>query len=152
MNLKEIRTRNFPGLADCFFRFNNGDFIPVNAPEPGCGLRSRYIVDALTWVLFGAVGTDDGNNRIDYAEMDDCSVEVDFDNYSVHRAKRKNPSGMSVRLFEYTDYVFCCAHTVKELSAGKTEETQRLIEKKIGFSDPSGIPAMLKLQSDGQRS
>lgn len=149
MNLKEIRTRNFPGLADSFFRFDNGDCFPVNAPAPGCSLRSRYIVDALTWVFFGFTGTDHGDNGIEYADMDDCSVEVDFDNYSVHRAKKKNPSGMSVRLFEYTDYVFCCAHTVKELSADRNEETQRLIERKIGFSDPSGIAAILKLHSDG---
>ncbi|MHC1728129.1 MAG: hypothetical protein AB9866_19350 [Syntrophobacteraceae bacterium] len=121
--------------------------MPMKAPEPGSNFCNRNILDALTWVLFGSINIDFGRDPMDHSGTNGWSVELDFDKYSIHRTKRQHPPEMTVRLFEYSDYVFCCAQTVKELSTDKSEETQKLIEEMIGFSDPLVIGTILKLQS-----
>ncbi len=137
MKLKELRIQNFSGIAKATLRFDelgrlssavDGDFPGLT----GGGTGKPLLLAALDWVLFGREAQPQ-----EAPIHNECSVELEFDNYAVYRKRKQDTPGASLRLFKYGSNSYCCVATVKDLSTEKVEETQKTIEEIIGFSDIS---------------
>ncbi len=133
MRPQELRIKNFAGIREATVRFDDaaGMQIESDGNFPEDGRAKELILQALDWVLFW--------NAADGTGEKDCSVIFEFDNYGVHRKCGKEPSEDSLRLFKYASGLFCCATTVKELTAESIEETRKKIVEAIGFSDVSPL-------------
>lgn len=133
MRPQELRIKNFAGIEEATVRFDDavGMRIESNGNFPENDRAKELILQALDWVLFG--------NAADGTGDKDCAVVFEFDNYGVHRKCGKEPSENSLRLFKYASGLFCCATTVKELTAESVEETREKIVEVTGFSDVSRL-------------
>ena len=143
MKLKELRIRNFAGVGKADLRFDGNGFALVEGTEhdfpydPESDTGKSLVFDALDWVLFGNARQDPGCGEGTKARTlaDGCSVQLDFDDYSVHRTREEGLPGFSLRFFKYDPNPFCCATTVKEVTGETTESIQKQIEDAIGFSE-----------------
>jgi hypothetical protein len=143
MNLKELRIRNFAGIRKADLRFENGGFTPVAGLEhdfpsdPESDGGKSLIFDALDWVLFGNARRDPGCGEGVMARTvaNGCSVQLDFDDYSVHRTYAEAAPGFAVRFFKYDPNLFCAATTVQEITGETPAAVQKMIEDAIGFSE-----------------
>jgi hypothetical protein len=93
----------------------------------------KLVFEALRWVFFGR--TRHGHSRDDNFIRNDCTIQCDFDYYSIHRSCKDEFPGMSVRFFRYDPNVICCAVTVEDLTKDTIEEIQRLIEDSTMISE-----------------
>jgi hypothetical protein len=142
MKLKELRVRNFAGIKKADLRFENQAFVLVEGVEqgfpcdPGSDAGKSLVFDVLDWVLFGNSRRDPGCGEGVMARTvgNGCSVQLDFDDYSIHRNYVEGAPGFSLRFFKYDPAPFCCAATVKEFTGETTEAIQKRIEDAIGFS------------------
>ena len=143
MKLKELRIRNFAGIrkADLIFEDHSIALVKSSEHDFPCDPQSEagksLVFDALDWVLFGNARRDPGcaEGIMARTVANGCSVQLDFDNYSIHRNFLEGSPGFSLRFFKYDPNPFCAVTTVKEMSGETTEAVQRMIEKAIGFSE-----------------
>jgi hypothetical protein len=142
MKLKELRIRNFAGITKADLRFEDQGFVLVGGLEhdfphdPESDIGKSLVFDALDWVLFGNARRDPGCGEGVMARTiaNGCSIQLDFDDYSVHRTHGEGFPGYSLRLFKYDPNPFCAATTVQEIKGETTGEVQKQIEDAIGFS------------------
>jgi hypothetical protein len=143
MKLKELRIRNFAGITKADLRFEDHYFALVEGIEqdfpcdPESDAGKSLVFDALDWVLFGNARRDPGCGEGVMAKTvrSGCCVQLDFDNYSIHRTFEDGFPGFSLRFFKYDPNPFCTVTTVKELTGETTEAIQKRIEDAIGFSE-----------------
>jgi hypothetical protein len=137
MKLQELRIKNFAGMKKAIVRFDAVNGLPETAEgdfpaDPGSEYGTMLIIDALDWVLFG------NEPRVpELGEMEACAMELEFDNFAVHRKVGTGTSGVALRLFQYGSNRFACVATVKELSMETLDQTQERIEGATGCSDIS---------------
>jgi len=150
MKMKELRIRNFAGIRKADLRFADQVFTLVGESEndfpcnPESDAGKSLVFDALDWVLFGNARRDPGCAEGIAAKTvaEGCNVQLDFDDYSVHRTFAEGFPGFALRFFKYDPNPFCCATTVQEITGRTNKTVQEMIEDAIGFSQ--------FLQSPGQ--
>lgn len=143
MNLKELRIRNFAGIRKADLRFEDQRFALVGGLEhdfpcdPESDTGKSLIFDALDWVLFGNARREPGCGEGVMAKTvpNGCGIQLDFDDYSVHRTWAEGFPGFTLRFFKYDPNPFCAATTVEEIAGETTEAVQKQIEDAIGFSE-----------------
>jgi DNA repair exonuclease SbcCD ATPase subunit len=143
MKLKELRIRNFAGITKADLRLEDQSFVLIGGSDhdfpcdPENDEGKSLIFDALDWVLFGNARQDPGCGEGVMARSvpNGCSVQLDFDDYSVHRTFAEGFPGFTLRLFKYDPNPFCSVTTVKEMTGETTDAVQKLIEDAIGFSE-----------------
>jgi hypothetical protein len=137
MKLKELRIKNFAGMKEATVRFDAGNGLPQTAEgdfpvDPGSANGASLIIDVLDWVLFG------NEPRIpELGGTEARAIELEFDNFAVHRKVRTGTPGVALRFFRYGSNRFACVATVKELSEETLDQTQERIEDATGCSDIS---------------
>jgi hypothetical protein len=139
MKLKELRIKNFSGMKEATVRFDALNGLPETAEgdfpaDPGSEYGTTLVIDALDWVLFG---NEPGGQELE--GLDARSMELEFDNFAVHRKVGTGTSGAALRFFRYGTNRFSCAATVRDLSMETLDQTQQRIEDATGCSDISNF-------------
>lgn len=133
--MKELRTRGFLGVTEARLTFGQTRGVSIQTAEgdfPGTVSAAEFALEALDWVLFGRLQPGRATGM-------ECSAELEFDRFAVHRKTIPEPPGIVLRFFKYSSNPYACVATVKDLTAKTLEETQVGIANAIGITDISGL-------------
>lgn len=136
MKLRECRLENFGSYPELEFDFSDIGLALVSG-ETGSGKST--LMDAPLWILFGVTGKDDAADEVKAWDADGpttgtLTVELGNKEITVYRARGKSGNDLYFRL------------TGEPIRGKSMDDTQKLLEKELGFSADTFLTASYMTQ------